>query len=302
MRDVIAAPFPGYELLDSGNGRKLERIAGVLVDRPSPQAVWRPQSPRSEWDRATSVCERTKDGGGFWKHRNGEPGPLALTWGGTPKPLTFQIRFTSFGHCGLFFEQEPIWRALAAATAAQCKQLGRPVKVVNLFGYTGAASLAMAAAGATVFHVDSARGVLQWGKDNAKASALPDKAVNWVHDDVRKFLAHSRKKEFRYDAILVDPPSWGHGTDKEVWQFEEHLQSMLDDCAAVLNLDAGYILLTSHTPGVQHQALKNALAATKSFTTAESGDLGVAHKSDDRILPAGVFAIGAKKGCPFAWG
>jgi 23S rRNA (cytosine1962-C5)-methyltransferase len=301
MSDVVAAPFSGYELIDSGGGRKLERIADVLVDRPSPQAVWRTRLPKEEWDKATSVCERTKDGGGFWKHRAGEPAGKSLTWLNGPKPLMFQIRFTSFGHCGVFFEQEPVWRALAAAVAAQAKILGRPVKALNLFGYTGAASLAMAAAGANVFHVDSAKGVLQWGKDNAKASALPDKSVAWVHDDVRKFLQHSRKKDFRYDAILVDPPSWGHGADREIWQFEEHLQPMLDDCAAVLSPEASFIVLTSHTPGVQHQALKNALAATGAFVASESGDLGVAHGNDERVLPAGIYAVGIRKNCPFAW-
>jgi len=289
VTDLIATPYPGYDLLDSGDGRKLERIAGVVVDRPSPPAIWRRRLGAEAWAAATSVVVRTPDGGGFWKHRDREPAGLRFPWAG-PRGLEFVLRFTSFGHCGLFFEQEPVWRLLAAATAAASQRLGRQPKVLNLFGYTGAASLAMAAAGAEVFHVDSARGVLAWGKESEAVSELGTGRVRWVHEDAQKFLDHSQRKGFRYDGILADPPSWGHGANKETWQFDEGLQRLVDSCHAVLAAP-GFLLLTGHTPGVQHQALGNVVAAA-GFTAVAAGEMGVVHRDDPRVLPAGIFALG----------
>jgi 23S rRNA (cytosine1962-C5)-methyltransferase len=287
MSDLIATAVDGYELLDSGRGRKLERIAGVVVDRPSPQAIWEPRRPQEAWAVATSVCTRTDDGGGYWQHRGGEPKDLAVTWTGSDRRLRFLVRFTAFGHCGVFFEQEAIWRLIAAA-CARARASGS-AKMLNLFGYTGAASIVAAASGAAVFHVDSARGVLAWGKDNARANQLSDDAIRWVHDDVRSFLAHSRKRGFTYDVILADPPTWGHGVEKKaVWRFEEHARELVADCAAVL-APGGTLVFTTHAPGVQHHALANAVAQVGAGSV-RSGDLGIRHAGDDRILPAGVYA------------
>ena len=289
--DLIASPYPGYDLLDSGDGRKLERIAGVVVDRPSPQAIWRRRLDAAAWSAATSIVVRTPDGGGFWKHQGGEPSGLRFAWsppGG--RALAFALRFTSFGHCGLFFEQECVWRLLSRATADAGRRLGRQPKLLNLFGYTGAASLAMAAAGAEVFHVDSARGVLAWGKESEAASDLGDGRVRWVHEDAQKFLDHSQRKGFRYDGILADPPSWGHGANKETWQFDEGVQRLADSCRAVL-AESGFLLLTGHTPGVQHAALANVVAAA-GFPAVVAGEMGVVHRDDSRVLPAGLFALG----------
>lgn len=290
MAMLLATGPDGYALLDSGGGRKLELIAGVCCDRPSPPAIWRPRLDATAWKRATSTVVRTSDGGGYWTHRGPEPVGLRLPWTAPGGPvIPFVLRFTSFGHCGLFFEQVPVWRLLNRALAAMAPALGRQPKGLNLFGYTGAASLAMAAAGAEVFHVDSAKGVLAWGKESEAAAALPGR-VRWVHEDAMKFLDHSRRKGFRYDAILADPPSWGHGADKEVWRFEEQLQALVDACRAVL-ADGGFLLLTSHTPGVQHAALANVLGAA-GFAATAAGEIGVAHRDDARVLPAGIWALG----------
>ena len=288
--DLTAAGIPGYELLDSGGGRKLERIAGALVVRPSPPALWRPRLDEAAWRAAPSECVRHADGSGEWRHRQGDPGELRLRWAGA-RELTFLVRFTAFGHCGLFFEQEPVWRFLAERVAA-LKAAGRPAKGLNLFGYTGAASLAMAAAGGEIYHVDSARGVLGWGKEAAAASGVD--GVRWVHEDARAFLAHSRRKGFRYDAVLADPPTWGHGADKQVWKIEEHLQGLVDDCAAVL-ADGGCLVLCAHSPGVQHAVLANALAAA-GLPASASGDLGVRHRDDPRVLPAGCWSFAQRGG------
>ena len=296
MPDLLARPLTGYELLDSGDGRKLERIAGVLVDRPAPPAIWRPAWKPERWAAATSKVERTKDGGGFWKHRGKEPQGLSLDWSPAPgRNLRFVLRLTSFGHCGLFFEQEAVWRLLHQLAG----RLGRPAKALNLFGYTGAAALAMAAAGAEVYHVDSAKGVLTWGKESAAVSTLGTGSVRWVHEDALAFLAHSRKKGFRYDLILADPPSWGHGAADEVWRFDEHVQRLADDAVAVLS-DDGVLLMSAHTPGVQHAALGNVLSAS-GLPGVTSGEFAQVHHQDPRRLPAGIFALGAKQGDPAVW-
>ena len=205
--------------------------------------------------------------------------------------LCFKIRLTAFGHCGLFFEQEPVWRLLQRAVSELTARLGRPAKGLNLFGYTGAASLAMAAAGAEVYHVDSAKGVLTWGQESAKASDLGDGRIHWIHEDAGAFLAHSRKKGFSYDVILADPPSWGHGTSKQVWRFEDGIQPLVDACRSVL-ADPGLLLVSSHTQGVQHHALRNVLAASR-FAALDSGEFAQRHDGDARLLPAGIFALGA---------
>jgi 23S rRNA (cytosine1962-C5)-methyltransferase len=295
MTDLIASRIPGYELIDSGSLRKLEQIAGVVVDRPSPQALWLPQSSKQDWQLATSVCVRTEDGGGFWQHQKQPPADAAIRWQceGMSQAVSLAIRFTSFGHCGVFFEQEPIWRSLAHFCAGLSAQGIKP-KAVNLFGYTGAASLTMAACGAEVFHIDSARGALQWGKDNVQASALADSAIRWIHDDARAFLRHSRKKDFRYHVILADPPSWGHGTGKEVWRFEQDLAALVEDCLAVLDPEVGGLVLTSHTPGVQHGALRTLLNSSGDFALVQSGDLGIGHRLGARVLPAGVYASASR--------
>mgnify|MGYP000742930453 CR=1 FL=1 len=291
MSDLLAPAFPGYALLDSGAGRKLERIGHLLVDRPAPPALWRPARDAAAWAAASSRVVRTKDGGGFWEHAGAEPTGFTLDWqAANGRRVGFQIRLTAFGHCGLFFEQEPVWRLLHRTVNELGARLGRPVKGLNLFGYTGAASLAMAAAGAEVYHVDSAKGVLSWGQDSARASDLGGGTVRWVHEDAGTFLAHSRKKGFTYDVILADPPSWGHGTNKQVWRFEEDIQALVSAGRAVLS-DPGLLMLSSHTPGVQHHALRNLLAGS-GFATVDSGEFVQQHADDPRLLPAGIFAIG----------
>ena len=285
MTDLIAAPFPGYALIDSGDGRKLEDIAGILVDRASPAPLWRPRLDQAAWARVAGRVERRADGGGNWQWQGQDPGELRLPYDLAGRRLNLLLRFTSFGHCGIFPEQEPVWRLLHRAVAAR-----GPCKGLNLFGYTGAASLAMAAAGAEVFHVDSAKGVLTWGKASAEASDLGTGSVRWVHEDCLAFLDHSRRKGFRYDVICADPPAWGHGKTKDqTWRIEEQLQGLADLLAAVL-APGGVVVLCAHAPGVQSAALANVLAAA-GLAVAVSGDLAQRHRDDGRLMPAGVYAL-----------
>lgn len=285
---MITENLPYYELIDSGLGRKLEIISGVKVDRPSPQAIWKTKSPEKAWKEATSVVIRTKDGGGKWEHKSPLPSELSFPFSIDGKNLSFRLKFTSFGHCGVFFEQIPVWEWLYHEVKVLKKKLGRPPKVINLFGYTGCASLVMAAAGAEVFHVDSSKGVLDWGKESQKMSKLPESSIRWVQADAQEFLRHSFKKSFSYDGILADPPSWGHGVKKEVWDFEKHIHLLIDLLLSVLHKENSFLFLSSHTHGVQPEALKN-LIFDKRWEEIVSGELGVKHQQDPRVLPAGIY-------------
>lgn len=288
---MITEKLPDYELIDSGLGRKLEIISGLRVNRPSPQAIWKPYSKDSVWNEANSNCIRTKDGGGKWEHKKEPSADLTLPYKIDGKTLLFKLKFTSFGHCGVFFEQVPVWEWLYRETKLLKEKLGRAPKVINLFGYTGCASLVMAAAGAEVFHVDSSKGVLEWGKENLGLSKLEASSVRWVQEDAQEFLRHSFKKSFTYDGILADPPAWGHGVKKEVWEFEKHIHLLIESVLAVLNKENSFLFLTSHTHGVQPEALKN-LIQDKRWKSMETGELGVKHRHDARILPAGIFVTG----------
>ena len=288
MSNLISENINGYTLLDSGFGKKLEIIAGVTVERPSPQAIWAPKLSESEWAKATSVCVRKSDGGGTWKHKNNkEPQDLSLTW----EELNFKLKFTSFGHCGVFFEQQAVWKTLVKETKTLESELGRPIKFLNLFGYTGCASLAVLKTGAEVFHVDSSKGVLTWGKENAEASKLDLKKIKFVQEDVKAFIKHSLRKGFKYDAILADPPSWGHGANKELWEFDQMIHELVMDCYNVLNREKSFFFLSSHTHGVQSEALRNIMNDHKSKKEVVVGELGVSHSNDSRILPAGIYAL-----------
>jgi 23S rRNA (cytosine1962-C5)-methyltransferase len=298
MKNLTSEKIPGYTLLDSGFGKKLEIIAGVTIERPSPQAIWAPTLSESEWSKATSVCIRKSDGGGTWKHRSdNEPQNLVIKWN-TPevRELLFKLKFTSFGHCGVFFEQAAVWNSLVTETTRLQAQLGRPLKFLNLFGYTGCASLAVLSTGAEVFHVDSSKGVLSWGKENVDLSKLDSKKIKFVQEDVKAFVKHSLRKGFKYDGILADPPSWGHGANKEVWEFDQMIFELVNDCFNILTRENSFFFLSSHTHGVQSDALANLMNGHRSKKTIEIGELGIRHSHDERILPAGIYSF-AKNIC-----
>jgi 23S rRNA (cytosine1962-C5)-methyltransferase len=287
---TLADGLKDYELLDSGEGMKLEIIAGVHVQRPSPQAIWKKRLSPDEWMKATSVCSRTKDGGGQWQHHKPLPKEMWCKFEAQSGSVKSRLKLTTFGHCGIFFEQVPVWLWLEKQVIELKTKLGRAPKVANLFGYTGAASLVMAKAGAEVWHVDSSKGALEWGQENAKASQVEN--IRWMQEDAQKFLINQYNKGLRLDGMLADPPSWGHGAKKEVWEFEKHMASFLDKSHAILNKKNAFMFLSSHTHGVQQEALKNVLAQDGRWRDLSCGDLGVAHKNDARILPAGLFAAG----------
>jgi len=278
-----------YELLDSGLGRKLEMISGHRVVRPSPQAIWKPRLKETEWLKFDSQCLRTKDGGGKWEHKREPDESYKFKYKIDEQTLIFKLKLTSFGHCGIFFEQIPVWEWLYQETKNLKQKLGRSPKVINLFGYTGAASIVMAAAGAEVFHVDSSKGVLDWGRESQAASKISKDSIKWIQEDAQAFLRHSFKKNFSYDGILADPPSWGHGAKKELWEFEKHIHILSELMISVLNRHNSFLFLSSHTHGVQPEALKNLLSDPR-FKSIDCGDIVVKHQQDSRLLPAGIYA------------
>lgn len=298
MNSLISKNISGYQLLDSGFGKKLEIIAGVCVERPCPQAIWAPKLNESEWKKATSVCIRKSDGGGIWQHKTSKaPENLLLNWTTQEqKALSFKLKFTSFGHCGVFFEQAAVWNTLVSEATSLQKKLQRPIKFLNLFGYTGCASLAVLSTGAEVFHVDSSKGVLTWGKENVFESKLDASKIKFVQEDVRAFLKHSIKKGFKYDGILADPPSWGHGANKELWEFDQMIFDLVNDCYNSLARENSFFFLSSHTHGVQTEALNNVMNGHHSTKIITGGELGLLHSNDQRILPAGIYSF-AKNIC-----
>lgn len=293
MKELISHQFSDYQLLDSGKGLKLEIISGVTVERPCPQAIWAPRLNEAEWKKATSVCIRKNDGSGTWQHKGSrEPQDLIYQYKTSEdKNLKFKLKFTSFGHCGVFFEQKIVWDTLTAEAIRMRKELGRPLKFLNLFGYTGCASLAVLSTGAEVFHVDSAKGVLSWGKENVALSGLDATKIKFVQEDVRNFVKHSLRKGFKYDGILADPPSWGHGANKELWEFDQMIQELTTDCFNLLTRENSFFFLSCHTHGVQAHALRNLVAEQKFKKDIMFGELGVKHTNDERILPAGIYTL-----------
>jgi 23S rRNA (cytosine1962-C5)-methyltransferase len=277
-----------YTLLDSGNQMKLEQIGSYRLIRPSPQAVWRPRLPESEWKRVDGVYVRSADGGGAWEWRRKVEREFDLLY----NDLLWRIKLTNFGHMGLFPEQAANWEWLRRIIRARMKQTNdRNLHVLNLFGYTGGSSLAASQAGAHVVHVDAAKGVVDWARKNAQLSALDERPIRWIAEDALKFLKREERRGNSYQGIILDPPSFGRGPKGEVFKIEEDLMPLLDACKAVLAKDALFVLYSCHTPGFTPLVMENQLEALVGLNKGkvESGEMMVAD-STGRSLPSGTFA------------
>ena len=255
-----------YQLLDFGQGRKLERFGPLVLDRPSPAAADAAQRKPHLWGRADSRYRRHGSSlQGVWEPAEGWPPQWSVRW----RSLTFELKATPFGHLGVFPEQAENWDWLARLIDTGRRQTGRanpggaddePVRVLNLFAYTGGSTLAAAAAGAHVAHVDAARNVVTWARTNAARSDLAEAPIRWLAEDAARFAARERKRGRRYEIIVLDPPSYGHGPKGQPWQLEQHLPALLADCAALLAEQPLGVLLTCHSPGFNHHAMQAALA------------------------------------------
>ncbi len=240
--------WPDYTLIDSGGGRKLERYGPVTVIRPEPQCLWTPRLAQADWDLADAVFDPVdEDDAGRWRRTRAVPDFWPMTW----RDVAFHARLTAFRHLAFFPEQAANWEWLAAKT----KALGAGLRVLNLFGYTGVASLVAAAGGATVTHVDASKKAVAWGKDNARLAGLAAAPVRWICEDARKWVARELRRGAQYDAIILDPPKYGRGPDGEVWRLHEHLPALMGTCASLLSSDASFILLNAYSERISGLAL-----------------------------------------------
>lgn len=243
-----------YELLDFGDGRKLERFGSWIIDRPAPVAASASVTTPDAWRSAHARFDRLTEQQGRWNGRD----RLPTCWTVRHGAVHFLLRPTPFGQVGLFPEQAENWEWIGR----QVGRAGRPLQILNLFAYTGGSTLAAAAAGAGVTHIDAARNVVQWARDNAHASQLDDAPIRWIAEDARKFAQRESRRGRSYDAVILDPPSYGHGPKSEVWKLEEHLPQLLETCARLTLDRLAFLLLTCHTPGFGPRQLRTLLGTT----------------------------------------
>jgi len=283
---LTTPPSRDYELLDSGQEEKLERYGGVLLSRPDPQALWEKRLPESEWAKAAGRYER-KGREGEW-HAKHLPDEWPLEFGG----LKFLIKPTSFKHTGLFPEQQPNWEWVEAKIKEKPQS-----KVLNLFGYTGGASLAAAKAGAEVVHVDASKTAVAWARENAKLSGLESAPIRWIIEDALLFVKREVKRGNTYDGIIMDPPAFGHGPKNELWKIEEDLLELIKLCAQLLSDKPLFFLINGYAAGYSPLAFAyNLEPLIKKFGGGlEYGDLTIEEKGGlpgqgGRLLPCGIFA------------
>ncbi|MCI8714432.1 MAG: SAM-dependent methyltransferase [Oscillospiraceae bacterium] len=278
----IAGDWKDYELLDCGRGEKLERWGDKLLVRPDPQAIWNTPRLHGGWKKPDGRYLRSSTGGGSWE-RTKLPGQWQVRW----QNLTFQVKPMNFKHTGLFPEQAVNW----AFAQEQIRSAGREVSVLNLFAYTGAASVACAAAGARVCHVDAAKGMVNWAKENAKASGLEDAPIRWIVDDCAKFVEREIRRGRRYDAIIMDPPSYGRGPTGEVWKLEENLYPFVELCARVLSDEPLFVIINSYTTGLAPSVLTyilETLVSRRFGGRTVSGEIGLPVTETGLVLPCGA--------------
>ena len=247
----ISNTWQDYQILDAGDGEKLERWGNVIVVRPDPQIIWPKTKPKSEWQKCHMHYHRSKSGGGSWEHIKKAPAQWTIAY----ENLTFNIRPTDFKHMGLFPEQAANWKWASDLI----KGAGRPIRVLNLFGYTGGATVCCLNAGANLTHVDAAKGMNQWAKDNIRLSNLEDRPCRILTDDAHKFVQREKRRGSFYDAIILDPPSYGRGPSGEVWKLENLLYELMLDCAEILSDKPLFMLLNTYTTGFTATAAENVM-------------------------------------------
>ena len=281
-----AAAWKDYELIDTSGGERLERWDNIILIRPDPQIIWNTPRKNPLWREAHARYQRSNTGGGRWQEYQKVPSMWKIRYG----ELTFQLKTMGFKHTGIFPEQAVNWDfAMKKIRAA-----GRPIKVLNLFGYTGAASLACAKAGAQVCHVDASKGMVAWAKENAAASGLADRPVRWLADDCMKFVQREQRRGNHYEGIIMDPPSYGRGPGGEVWKLEEQLYALVEMCIPIMSENPLFFLLNSYTTGLSPAVMEYLLGVLlqKRFGgKVSSGEIGLPVTESGLVLPCGSTAI-----------
>jgi 23S rRNA (cytosine1962-C5)-methyltransferase len=300
----MAASSSDYELIDFGDGRKLERFGTVVLDRPSPAADGIVKARPDAWREATARYDRTHVDQGAWTPKKAaiqkwnvsfmleEPTGRIAIQRRQASEITLQLQASPFGHVGVFPEQLDNWCWIAWQAANRQAIWQRPLRVLNLFAYTGGSTLAAAAGGAEVVHIDAARNIVERARRNAEWSQLSDRPIRWIAEDATRFCQRELKRGKRYDAVILDPPTYGHGPKGEPWKFAEHVLPLLRMCAELTAENRAFVLMTSHTPGVGQAELAAYVAQGffgRCSQPPETGELFLA-TSDGRRLPSGVFA------------
>lgn len=275
-----------YELIDCSSGEKIERWADKILIRPDPQVIWKTEKNDIAWSKASARYFRSKTGGGQWEVYKKMPDRWTVSYG----DLKFNIKTMGFKHTGLFPEQAVNWDY----TREVIKNANRPVKVLNLFAYTGGATLACLAENAHVVHVDASKGMVAWAKENAVTSNLADRSVRWIVDDCIKFVQREIRRGNKYDIIIMDPPSYGRGPGGEVWKLEDELYNFVELCSQVLSDEPLMVLLNSYTTGLSASVMKYILTSvvSRKYGGAVTADeIGLPVTSSGGVLPCGASAI-----------
>ena len=280
-----------YKLLDATDGYRLESWGGVLLVRPDPQIVCKFEKKSPMWEKAHAVYHRSSKGGGEWEYRKKFP----AEWNIKYDNMTFKVTPTGFKHTGIFPEQATNWDEYAKMIAKENRELN----ILNLFGYTGGATLACAAAGAKVCHVDASKGVVAWGRENQQLSGLGDKPIRWIVDDCIKFVQREIRRGNKYDGIIMDPPSYGRGPNGEVWKLEDNIFQLLDLCSQILSDDPLFVAVNSYTTGVSLSVMEymlDVMMRDKYKGTVSAQEIGLTVQSTGMALPCGSTAFWKKEG------
>ena len=276
--------FDEYKILDMADGEKVESWNGIVLRRPDPQIIWSEKNNPEIWNKVDATYHRSNTGGGAWEKNKKIPD----SWQVHYKDLTFNIKLMGFKHTGLFPEQASNWDYMID----KIKKSNRKISVLNLFAYTGGATVACLSAGASCCHVDSSKGMVSWAKENVISSGLEDRPVRYIVDDVQKFVKREIRRGNKYDAIIMDPPSYGRGANGEVWKFEDNIYDLVELCLDVLSDNPLFFLINSYTTGISSTVLKNILNITvaKKFDgKVTSGELGLPMEDSELILPCGIY-------------
>ena len=281
--------FKEYQILDMANGEKLESWGNIILQRPDPQIIWPTKTYPNLWKDVDAIYRRSNTGGGSWHIIKNVPPVFEVKY----HDLTFCLKLMGFKHTGLFPEQAVNWNLLEKTI----KESNRPLKVVNLFAYTGAASVVALSAGASVTHVDSSKGMVDWAKENVNINHLQDKPIRFLVDDCLKFVKREIRRGNKYDIILMDPPSFGRGSKNEVWTIEKNLYELVDACTELMNNDFKLFLINSYSTGLSKTVLENLLQMTvnkRQKGHISSDEIGLPMKNSPYILPCGCTAIWQK--------
>ena len=282
----LSNEWKDYECLDAGNGEKLERWGDVILRRPDPQAIWTVDTYDQSWKKVDGHYFRSRKGGGEWKFYKKLPDHWTISY----KELTFKVSPTNFKHTGLFPEQATNWDYMMA----KIRKANRPIKVLNLFAYTGGATMACSAAGAEeVVHVDASKGMVSWAKENRDLSHLENHKIRFIVDDCLKFVAREERRGRKYDAIIMDPPSYGRGPNGEVWKFEDNIYKLIEACTKILSDEPLFFLINSYTTGISSTVLENILKTTLlplyPNGKIEAGEVGLPITKNNLVLPCGIY-------------